>query len=119
MLLVLAVPMFCSFWLARGCRLLVLYVRHSKQREIDTLREQVETLEAARRAQLQAVHLQRMKQVRDRTSMQDRENEGLVRGGTLFNTFAALHPGAARQGVASAEVSALERKCEQHTVAAL
>ena len=100
-LFVFILPMFCAFWLARGVRLLVLYVRHSKQREIDTLREQLETLEAARRAELQAAHLQRMKQVRDRKSPPERDHEGLVRGGSLFSQYAELQLGVARRGEAA------------------
>ena len=84
-LVVFILPMAASFWLARGVSLLVLYAKHSRQGEINSLRDQVETLEAVRRANLTASHLARMTQTRRRES---RQSEGCVRGGMLFANLA-------------------------------
>eukprot|EP00966_Prymnesium_polylepis_P329959 7385637-Prymnesium_polylepis.1 len=68
--------------------MLVVYLRDVKQKRIEQLEAQIEQLEAARRAELQAAHLRRMRMMRSAPQNDDLSGERLVHGGTLFAALA-------------------------------
>ena len=118
MLLIFVVPMASSFWLARGIFMLVVYLRDVKQKRIEQLEAQIEQLEAARRAELQAAHLQRMRMMRSARQIDDMSGERLMHGGTLFAGLARQQrapPGPGLCRVPPPETSSAPRPGERRS----